>query len=134
MVTTTILVIDDTLMIRRMTALLFQRQGFQVISAEGGRAALAILKNMVVDVITLDLMMPEMSGLEFLKIIKSDPKLKDIPVIVISSVGVDATIEQAKKLGAFYALSKPFSSPQLMEAVTRALNKEPGAQHVSVDE
>lgn len=81
----TILVIDDDPIIRRLFYLYLQKRGFTILLAESAAEGLMLLKNQVVDLITCDVVMPGMNGIEFLKKIKSDPIFEKIPVIVLSA-------------------------------------------------
>ncbi|MBI4601976.1 MAG: response regulator [Planctomycetes bacterium] len=83
--------------------------GVEIIEASNGRVALDRLREREVDLIFLDLMMPEMDGLAFLKHKQEDPKLSGIPVIVCSALGEKETVNKARELGAMGYIVKPFT-------------------------
>jgi CheY-like chemotaxis protein len=78
-----------------------QQDGYRVVSAADGLEALSILRSDTPDLILLDLVMPKMSGLEILDLIKRDPRLKNIPVMILSNLGQDADIQRGLEMGAF---------------------------------
>lgn len=104
----TVLVVDDELMNRKVASKILQKEGFDVLEAIDGLDALEVLKTNDVDVILMDLMMPNMDGFEATKIIKSDEKLSSIPLIIISALFDKDSIHKGLELGANEYLSKPF--------------------------
>ncbi len=95
--------------------------GIEVIEAANGKAALERLKEKEVDLIFLDLMMPEMDGLTFLGIKREDPRLSPIPVIVCSALGEKETVDRAKELGATGYIVKPFTMKSVEEKFREAM-------------
>lgn len=81
----TILIVEDDQLLRQALSKKFQNEGFEVLQAENGKFALNILKNRDVDMITLDLLMPEMDGITFLYNLKNDLK-KEIPTIILTNL------------------------------------------------
>ena len=82
----TILVIDDTALARESVSKLLEYEGFKAIRARNGKEGWAIMYNDTPDLILLDLMMPEMDGITFLKMLRHSPLWKDLPVIVLTGV------------------------------------------------
>jgi DNA-binding response OmpR family regulator len=82
----TILVIDDTALARESVSKLLEYEGFKAIRARNGKEGWAIMYNDTPDLILLDLMMPEMDGITFLKMLRRSPLWKDLPVIVLTGV------------------------------------------------
>ena len=78
-----ILLVDDSEIDRSVAKMALEEKSFQIIEAENGETALQILKENSVDLILLDVMMPNLNGFETCKIIKSMPELKSIPIIFI---------------------------------------------------
>ena len=116
-----ILVIDDDKALRDACYQIMARQGYQVEMAASARQGLALLEKMSFDVILLDLVMPDLDGLEALKKIKAlDP---DSEVIIITGYGTITSAVESIKAGAFYFLSKPFAPDDLRALVARALEK-----------
>lgn len=117
----TILIIDDEIHIRRLTARMLELAGYKVIEATSGAHALALLQNARPDVITCDITMPGMNGLEVLKAIKSEPNLAAIPVIMLTAVGEEKEAARATQLGAADYITKPFGSTHLLETIEHQL-------------
>jgi two-component system alkaline phosphatase synthesis response regulator PhoP len=116
-----IMVVDDEPDILAMVEMILSRKGYETVLAEGGEEALELIKQRKPDLILLDLMMPRMDGTEFLRIIRSDENLRDIPVIVVS---VRSTIEkesrEAMELADDY-ITKPIDIPTLYAAIEEML-------------
>lgn len=110
-----ILVVDDYPMNRMQLARLLGAQGHSVTTAENGRQALDLIQEQPFDVVLLDIMMPEMDGYQLLERIKADPRLRELPVIVISAVDEMDSVVRCIEMGAEDYLPKPFN-PTLLEA------------------
>jgi len=96
----TILIVEDDALIGRMYERALINRGARVIMASNGVDGLEKLKVENVDLITIDLMMPKMNGYEMLKIIKEDPKIKDIPVFILTNLHDNLKdIEKVKEVG-----------------------------------
>jgi CheY-like chemotaxis protein len=95
---------------------------FDVRLAKSGELALAVLKSTRVDLILLDIEMPDMSGFEVLELIKKLPGLKDVPVIFVTAHASTELITKALKSGARDYVMKPFEPDVLMRKVYAALN------------
>jgi DNA-binding NtrC family response regulator len=116
-----ILVIDDDKAMRDACYQILSRQGYQVELAAGARQGLTVLERSSFDAILLDLVMPDMGGLEALKKIKAlDP---EVEVIIITGYGTIQSAVETIKAGAFHFLSKPFVPEDLRNLVNRALEK-----------
>src|SRR5512137_2788116 len=105
----TILVVDDTELNRIMLSNWLKEQGHQVILAKSGRQALELVCDADVDLILLDILMPEMDGYQVLERLKADAQLRQLPVIVISAVDELDSIVKCIELGAEDYLFKPFN-------------------------
>ncbi|RPI48312.1 MAG: hybrid sensor histidine kinase/response regulator, partial [Chloroflexi bacterium] len=119
-----ILVVDDYPMNRLKLAHLLEQQGYTMAMAENGRQALAMLEAEPFDVVLLDIMMPEMDGYQVLERIKSDARLKNIPVIVISAVDEIDSVVKCIEMGAEDFLQKPFNSTFLRARLGTSLQKK----------
>ena len=86
-----VLVVDDDDLMRSGIAKILMREGWEVVEAENGRAALECLQQLQPDVIMLDLMMPEMDGFEFLNAMRLRPEWRDIPVLVVTAKDLSAS-------------------------------------------
>jgi len=109
------LVIDDSAMNRVILQHALEDQGHSVLLAENGRAGMETLRGEPVDVVLLDIEMPEMDGYEVLAAVKADSALRDLPVIVISAVGDMDSVIRCVEMGATDYLPKPFD-PALLQA------------------
>jgi putative two-component system response regulator len=116
-----ILAVDDMSMNLRTIKINLDKF-FDVRLAKSGELALSVLRNTRVDLILLDIEMPEMSGFEVLEYIKKLPDLKDIPVIFVTSHVSTELITKALKSGARDYIMKPFEPDVLLKKVYAALN------------
>ncbi len=116
-----ILVIDDDKAMRDACFQILSRQGYRVELAASAKQGLTLLERLSFDTILLDLVMPDMDGLEALKKIRAlDP---DVEVIIITGYGTIQSAVESIKAGAFHFLSKPFVPDDLRNLVSRALGK-----------
>jgi len=97
--------------------------GAQLVEATNGKEALARVKEAPTDLVITDLNMPVMDGETLLKWINANPKLNEIPVLVISSAGTPAKEAELMELGALAILSKPVSPPALLEKLAPFLTE-----------
>ncbi len=111
MTTLSILVVEDTDLLRKIYTDRLNQDGFETVGAADGLEALAILRSRTVDLILLDLIMPKMSGLEVLDTVKKDPRTKDIPVLILSNLGQEGDIERGLANGAADYLIKNEAKP-----------------------
>ena len=115
----TILVADDERSMREMLAIVLQREGHRVLLAEGGRAAVDLLKREPVDLLVSDIRMPDMSGVDVLRAAKqADPEI--IGIMITAFASTESAVE-ALRLGAHDYLSKPFDVSELKAKVREAL-------------
>ncbi len=110
-----ILVVDDHEPMRKIIRTILKKAGFEDIEeAENGKEALSKLKEKKIDIVLLDQNMPGISGLELLKIIKQDEKLKNIPVIMVTAETSKEKVVEAIQLGVYDYIVKPFT-PELLK-------------------
>lgn len=119
-----ILVVDDDTENREMLSRRIVRMGCAVYSAENGKRALELLRSKAFDLVLLDLMMPEMDGAEVLQAIKSDEKLRHIPVIMLSAMDTMDSIVECIEGGAEDFIAKPFNPTFLKARITAVLEKK----------
>jgi class 3 adenylate cyclase len=119
-----ILVVDDNADNRDMLARRLRRQGYEVLTADGGQAALDTLARAPVDLLLLDVMMPDIDGYAVLQRVKSDPALRDVPVVMISALDEMDSVVRCIKLGADDYLGKPFDAVLLQARVGACLEKK----------
>lgn len=120
---TTVLVIDDHVVIRMLLQDTLINEGFRVLFAATGCEGLRLAKNQGVDIILLDWIMPEMDGIEVLTKLKSDSDTKDTPVIMLTSRGNACDIEYAVGKGAIDYIVKPFKPCEVIEMIQKHLDE-----------
>ncbi|MEW5994286.1 MAG: response regulator [Candidatus Zixiibacteriota bacterium] len=113
-----ILIVDDEEMMRNLLDRILSREGYQVVTAGDGVAALEVLKSRKIDIIVSDMKMPRMNGFELLKAVKQD--YPDIGVIIMTAYGDTYTVKDALLLGADEYITKPFKSFEISLIVERA--------------
>ncbi|MET0683604.1 MAG: Hpt domain-containing protein [Casimicrobiaceae bacterium] len=111
-----VMIVDDSLTVRRITSRLLAREGFEVLTARDGIDAFELLETEAEtpDVILLDIEMPRMDGFEFMKTIKANPKYASIPIVMITSRTAEKHRNLAKDLGVDLYLGKPFQEEELL--------------------
>ncbi len=114
-----ILVVDDEADILELVRYNLSREGYHVTGTLTGEDALRKVRSDRFDLIVLDLMLPGMDGLTFTKTLKNDPRLRSIPIVMLSAKGEEADIVTGLELGADDYITKPFS-PKVMIARVRA--------------
>jgi chemosensory pili system protein ChpA (sensor histidine kinase/response regulator) len=112
------LVVDDSITVRRVTQRLLERNGMRVMTARDGMDAVALLAENVPDVILLDIEMPRMDGYEVAAHVRNDPRLRDVPIIMITSRVGEKHRARAIELGVNDYLGKPYQESQLIDAIT----------------
>lgn len=122
-----VIVIDDEPFILMMIEDKLRRAGIQVITLRESVHAISVIKKERPDLIILDWMMPELSGIDLCKMIKADIELKNIPTIMLTAKGQDADKELGLKTGAILYITKPFSPKALLEMVKKFLDKGEGS-------
>lgn len=123
MVPKKILAVDDATIVHRMYDLVFLKQkniGTTILHAYNGKEGFILLhRNPEIDLILLDINMPVISGLEFLRIIRKSPAFEKIVVIIVSAKGREADLKKGLELGAQAYLTKPFTTGDLIALVDK---------------
>jgi len=114
-----ILVVDDEEVIREVCQQILAAEGYSVTIAGSGREALQLVSENEYDAVVTDIMMPDMSGLELLEVIKSTSL--DVKTVVITGLGTFDMATQSDRLGAREFVVKPFTPDELSQAVSKAL-------------
>jgi chemosensory pili system protein ChpA (sensor histidine kinase/response regulator) len=117
----TVLLVDDSLSVRKFAGMILEQKGYEVITAPNGLEALNILEEKHVDLILTDLEMPVMHGYELLRELKRRGLLEFIPVVVLTSRSSEKHREKAASLGAKDYLVKPFEEATLVETIRQHL-------------
>ncbi len=120
--TPVVLVVDDDALAIKAVVQLLTRRGFTMLSATSGREGLDVLANNPVDVLVLDVLMPEMTGLEVCHILRGDGRFNDLPVILLTGCDDIETRAAGMKLGVSDFLCKPFAHHELIEKINNQLN------------
>ncbi len=112
-----ILIVDDEPDIRGYLAAKLERKGFIAQQADNGHSALESVQNQKPDLIILDVLMPKMDGFELLQKLKSDSRLSDIPVIMLTIKKDRKSLDKGISLGADFYLPKPFTLNNLFDFI-----------------
>ena len=121
-----ILFIDDDPTILLISEIMLEDLGYNVITANGGVRGIELLKTNIIDLVLLDLMLPDIYGIDLLQYIKTEEEFKNIPVIIQTGIKDTAEMNRAYKLGAAYILLKPYNKNDLKDIVgseLQAMNK-----------
>jgi chemosensory pili system protein ChpA (sensor histidine kinase/response regulator) len=118
------LVVDDSITVRRVTERFLQRNGLRVATAKDGLDAISVMQDHKPDVILLDIEMPRMDGYEFASHVRNDPRVVDVPIIMITSRVGDKHRARAIELGVNDYLGKPYQDSQLLDAIRRQLEEK----------
>lgn len=116
-----VLIIEDETDAAEMFAEMMRVSGFNVLKTFSSKPALTLIRDQRPDVVILDVMMPDVSGLDVLQQMRNDPILANIPVVVVSAKGMPADIQDGMDAGANVYLTKPVSFRDLTEAVEKVL-------------
>jgi DNA-binding response OmpR family regulator len=118
-----ILVVEDEPDTAEMFAEMLRVRGYRVYKSYGSASALKQLMLDKPDAVILDVMMPDISGLEVLLFMRRDPALEKIPVIVVSAKGLLSDIKTGMEAGATFYLTKPVAFSELIKAVEESIQK-----------
>ncbi|QTA77947.1 Signal transduction response regulator, receiver domain-containing protein [Desulfonema limicola] len=117
----TIMVVEDVTSMRGLVAITLNTAGYHVVEACNGEDALKRLAEQKVHMIISDVNMPSMNGLEFLKIIKSNPDYKFIPVVMLTTQGDETTKKKGQMAGAKAWIVKPFKPESILKVVQKII-------------
>ena len=118
-------VIDDSETVRIKITQIIKDKGHEVIEAENGQIALDIITNSLgIDFCICDINMPEMDGLEMVRLVHLDDVLKDIPILMLTTEASKASKEIGKDAGVVAWITKPFKSEKVLSAVERVLKRK----------
>ena len=123
----TVLIIEDESDAAELFAEMMRVSGFRVLKTSSSTPALNLIATEKPDLVILDIMMPDVSGLDILRQMRRDPGLSHIPVVVVSAKSMPADIRNGMEAGASTYLTKPVGFLELREAVERALGSQPNA-------
>jgi DNA-binding response OmpR family regulator len=132
-----ILIVDDEPDALELVGVNLKRAGFDIASAEDGREALKKARELLPNLIVLDVMLPELDGLEVCKILRSDPNTAKIPIIMLTAKAAEFDRVLGLELGADDYLAKPFSPRELILRIRNLLGRreaEPNLERLTVGE
>ncbi len=120
-----VLVVDDEPLLCRMISAMLGRAGFEIEVVMNGSAALEAISQRIPDVMTLDVMMPDISGVEVAKRLRADPATAQVPIIFLTALdrNVSSELRELVSEPNIYHLDKPFSRQQLLQQIEKALEK-----------
>jgi twitching motility two-component system response regulator PilG len=120
-----VMIVDDSVTIRRTAESLLKREGYTVITAEDGFQALSKVVDEHPDIIFLDIMMPRLDGYQICSIIKNNSLFKNTPVIMLSSKDGIFDKVRGKLVGSEKYVTKPFTKEDLVEAINQCVSRLP---------
>jgi two-component system chemotaxis response regulator CheY len=115
----TVLAVDDSKTMRDMVTFTLKEAGYSALEAEDGKAALNVVAGHAVDVVITDLNMPNMNGFELIRALRSDPKHKFTPILMLTTEGDNTKKQEGKNAGATGWLVKPFNPEKLVEVIKK---------------
>jgi DNA-binding response OmpR family regulator len=119
-----ILVAEDQPHIRALIEFKLRNNGYRVVSVEDGEAALQKAKELIPDLILLDVMMPLMTGFEVLSALKEIPETKHIPVLLVTAQSGESEVLKGLEMGAEDYITKPFSPNELAARIKTVLMRQ----------
>jgi chemosensory pili system protein ChpA (sensor histidine kinase/response regulator) len=122
-----VMVVDDSLTVRKITSRMLTREGFEVATAKDGVDGLQQLQDIEPDIILLDIEMPRMDGFEFARNVRADQKTKHIPIIMITSRTADKHRNHAIELGVNEYMGKPYQEEQLLTLIRQYTRQQAAA-------
>ena len=128
-----ILVIEDEPDLQELIRFNLDREGYRVKCTASGREAVQLVRENPPELILLDIILPELDGREVCRILKADPKTRQVPIIMVTAMGEDTDIVAGLAIGADDYLPKPFS-PKVLVARIRALLRRKSASQLSGEE
>jgi len=117
----TILIVEDDLISLKLVTDLLHAQGYDTLQSNDGKDALQLAREHHLDLIIMDIRLPEVSGLDHIKSLKADEALKDIPVLAVTAFAMKGDEEKIRAAGCDGYISKPIVVPLLLETVAKFL-------------
>ncbi len=118
------MIVEDEVDAAEMFAEMMRVSGYRVLKAYSSGPAISLLSAETPDVVLLDIMMPDISGIEVLRYIRREPRLQNIPVIILSAKNLPSDIKMGLDAGATLYLTKPVGYQELKSAIEKVLSQE----------
>lgn len=118
----TALIVDDEPAMSTLLSRLLAARGYATVAAGDGATARALALARLPDLILLDLMLPDESGIDVCRALKQDERTRHIPVVVVTARRLESCLEESLSAGAHRVVTKPFTPMQLFDALSSALN------------
>jgi chemosensory pili system protein ChpA (sensor histidine kinase/response regulator) len=115
------MVVDDSITMRKVNSRVLESVGIEAITAKDGQDAVEQLQDRIPNIMLLDVEMPRMDGYQLAKYVRSDARLRQVPIIMITSRSGQKHRDRAMQAGANAYLTKPYREPDLIETVNRLL-------------
>src|SRR5260370_12304365 len=112
-----VLVVDDSLSVRKMVERALEVKGFELLAAASGTEAMERLDSAMPDLVVCDVVMPDVDGYRICEFVRAHPKLSETPVLLISGIVNNAVLERAAQVRSSYVLRKPFTADDLARKV-----------------
>ncbi len=116
-----VLVVDDSLSVRKMVERALEMKGFEVLAAASGTEAMERLDSAMPDLVVCDVVMPDVDGYRICEFVRAHPTLSETPVLLISGIVNNAVLERAAQVRSSYVLRKPFTADDLARKVDELL-------------
>ncbi|MGV6826159.1 MAG: Hpt domain-containing protein [bacterium] len=125
----TVMVVDDSITVRKVTSRLLERHNMDVITAKDGVDAVTVLQDQIPDIMLLDIEMPRMDGYELARHMRHTPELAQIPIIMITSRTGEKHRQRAMELGVKRYLGKPYQEADLLDNIYTLLAESAATTH-----
>ncbi len=118
-----ILVVDDVAVNREILKRRLTRRGFEITEASGGQEALDIIEREIVDLVLLDIMMPDVDGLDVVRTVRKTRSTRELPIIMVSAKSFSEDVTQCLELGANDYVTKPVNFEATLGLIHRELDR-----------
>ncbi|WP_312870225.1 response regulator [Streptomyces himalayensis] len=118
-----VLVVDDNKVIRQLIRVNLELEGFEVVTAADGAECLDVVQQVRPDVVTLDVVMPRLDGLRTAARLRSEPRTRDLPLVIVSAC-TQYEVEHGLDIGVDAFLAKPFEPAELVQTVRQLIERE----------
>ena len=121
-----VLVVDDSAVIRTLITVNLELEGFEVITAVDGQDALDKIHDVAPDVMTIDVVMPRLNGLDTVARLRADPRTRDLKIAMVTASAQEADVKKGKAVGVDAYVTKPFDPEALVRTVRDLVERKAG--------